>query len=108
MFRTVCSVQVSPRFGNMMLRWPTPWKKASSFWLMNGNYFRCKNIELGYTLPKQWVNSIGVDRCRVYVSGTNLFVFDHIGIYDPENSGDRGAYQYPLTKSFNFGINVSF
>ena len=28
MFRTVCSVQVSPRFGNMMLRWPTPWKKA--------------------------------------------------------------------------------
>ena len=82
--------------------------QASSFWLMNGNYFRCKNIELGYTLPKQWVNSIGVDRCRVYVSGTNLFVFDHIGIYDPENSGDRGAYQYPLTKSFNFGINVSF
>ena len=44
----------------------------------------------------------------VYVSSTNLFVFDHIGIYDPENSGDRGAYQYPLTKSFNFGINVSF
>ena len=37
-----------------------------------------------------------------------MFVFDHIGIYDPENSGDRGAYQYPLTKSFNFGINVSF
>lgn len=54
------------------------------------------------------MGAIGVDRCRVYVSGTNLFVFDHIGIYDPENSGDRGAYQYPLTKSFNFGINVSF
>lgn len=82
--------------------------QASTFWLMNGNYFRCKNIEIGYTLPKQWVNTIGVDRCRVYISGTNLFVFDHIGIYDPENSGDRGAYQYPLTKSFNFGINVSF
>ena len=82
--------------------------QESSFWLMNGNYFRCKNIEIGYTLPKQWMGAIGVDRCRVYVSGTNLFVFDHIGIYDPENSGDRGAYQYPLTKSFNFGINVSF
>ena len=82
--------------------------QESSFWLMNGNYFRCKNIEIGYTLPKQWLGTIGVDRCRVYVSGTNLFVFDHIGIYDPENSGDRGAYQYPLTKSFNFGINVSF
>ena len=51
------------------------------------------------------------NRCRplpFYVSGTNLFVLDHIGIYDPENSGDRGAYQYPLTKSFNLGVNVSF
>lgn len=82
--------------------------QASTFWLMNGNYFRCKNIELGYTLPKEWMSALGVNRCRVYVSGTNLFCFDHIGIYDPENSGDRGAYQYPLTKSFNFGINVSF
>lgn len=82
--------------------------QASTFWLMNGNYFRCKNIEVGYTLPKKWMKSIGVDRCRVYFSGTNLFVFDHIGIYDPENSGSRGAYQYPLTKSYNFGVNVSF
>ena len=82
--------------------------QASTFWLMNGNYFRCKNIEIGYTLPKQWMNPIGIDRCRVYFSGTNLFVVDQIGIYDPENNGDRGAYQYPLTKSFNFGINVSF
>lgn len=82
--------------------------QASTFWLMNGNYFRCKNIEIGYTFPKKWMSAIGVDRCRVYVSGTNLFVLDHIGIYDPENSGARGAYQYPLTKSYNFGVNISF
>lgn len=82
--------------------------QESSFWLMNGNYFRCKNIELGYTLPKTWMNKIGADNCRVYVSGTNLFVFDHIGIYDPENSGKRGAYQYPLMKSYNIGLSLSF
>lgn len=82
--------------------------QASTFWLKNGNYFRCKNIEIGYTLPKKWVSAIGIDRCRLYVSGTNLFVLDSIGIYDPENSGSRGAYQYPLTKSYNFGINISF
>lgn len=82
--------------------------QASSFWLLNGNYFRCKNIELGYTLPKMWMTKIGANSCRVYVSGTNLFVFDKIGIYDPENSGDRGAYQYPLMKSFNVGLSLSF
>lgn len=82
--------------------------QASSFWLLNGNYFRCKNIELGYSLPKPWMTKIGANSCRVYVSGTNLFVFDKIGIYDPENSGDRGAYQYPLMKSFNVGLSLSF
>ncbi len=82
--------------------------QASTFWLMNGNYFRCKNIEVGYTFPKRWMNYLGVERCRLYFSATNLFVFDHIGLYDPENQGSRGAYQYPLTKSYNFGINVSF
>lgn len=82
--------------------------QASSFWLLNGNYFRCKNIELGYTFPKRWMNTIGVNNLRLYASGTNLFVFDHIGIYDPENSGPRGAYQYPLMKSFNFGLSLTF
>lgn len=82
--------------------------QASSFWLLNGNYFRCKNIELGYSFPKTWMNTLGINNCRVYVSGTNLFVFDHIGMYDPENSGSRGAYQYPLMKSFNVGLSLSF
>lgn len=82
--------------------------QASSFWLMNGAYFRCKNIELGYTLPKTWMNKIGADNCRLYVSGTNLFAFDQIGLYDPENNGPRGAYQYPLMKSYNVGLSVSF
>lgn len=82
--------------------------QASSFWLLNGNYFRCKNIEIGYTFPKQWMNQLGVNHLRVYASGTNLFVFDKIGIYDPENSGPRGAYQYPLMKSFNLGLSLTF
>ena len=54
------------------------------------------------------MNTIGVNNLRLYASGTNLFVFDHIGIYDPENSGPRGAYQYPLMKSFNFGLSLTF
>lgn len=82
--------------------------ESSTFWLLNGNYLRCKNLEIGYTFPKRWLNAIGINGLRVYASGTNLFVFDHIDIYDPENSSDWDAYQYPLMKSFNFGLNLTF
>lgn len=82
--------------------------QASSFWLFNAGYCRLKNLEIGYTLPKAWTGKIRIDNCRIYASGTNLFVIDNIDIYDPENSGDRGAYQYPQMKTFNVGINLSF
>lgn len=82
--------------------------QSSSFWLLNGNYLRCKNLEVGYTFPKNIINKVGVDGLRVYFSGTNLFVFDHVNVYDPENSSNWDAYQYPLMKSFNFGLNLTF
>lgn len=82
--------------------------QASSFWLLNGNYLRCKNLEIGYTFPKSLISRIGMGSLRVYVSGTNLFVFDKIGIYDPENSSDWDAYQYPMMKSFNAGLSLTF
>ena len=46
-----------------------------------------------------------------FESGATLELMSRIDVQNvpiEENSGDRGAYQYPLTKSFNFGINVSF
>ncbi len=82
--------------------------QASSFWLLNGNYLRLKNLEIGYTVPKAVLQQVGIDGLRVYVSGTNLFVLDHIGTYDPENSSDWDAYQYPLMKSFNVGLSLTF
>lgn len=82
--------------------------QSSSFWLLNGNYLRCKNLEIGYTVPKAWLSKLGINSLRVYLSGTNLFVLDHIGTYDPENSSDWDAYQYPMMKSFNAGLSLTF
>lgn len=82
--------------------------QKSSFWLLNGNYLRLKNLEIGYTFPRQWMNKMGINSLRAYVSGTNLFVLDHIDIYDPENSSNWDAYQYPMMKSYNVGLSLTF
>ena len=74
-------------------------------------YIRMKNIQLGYTLPKQWVSKAGMSSVRVYVSGDNLLTISDItGIFDPETLG--GAWGdgklYPLCKTISVGLNVNF
>lgn len=77
----------------------------SSFWMNNASYIRLKNISLGYTFPKKWISKIGAKNLRVFVNGQNLFeLTDMLEIFDPENPGKN----YPLTRSFAFGINVGF
>lgn len=82
----------------------------SDFWLTNVSYFRLKNVELGFDVPKNLLKKyVGISRVRVYVNGTNLFSFDNtkqFGI-DPEISSGSGLI-YPQQKLVNFGFNVTF
>lgn len=48
----------------------------SDFWLQDTSYLRLKNLQLGYTLPKGWLNSVGVENIRIYYSVENLLTFD--------------------------------
>jgi TonB-linked SusC/RagA family outer membrane protein len=78
---------------------------TSSFWMFNGSYFRLKNVTLGYTLPAQWTNLIGIDKTRLYVSGSDIFCISNFPKgWDPE----MGATDYPITTSLVFGIQVNF
>lgn len=84
---------------------------VQSGYLQNAAYIRMKNIQLGYTLPKQWVSKAGMSSVRVYVSGDNLLTISDItGIFDPETLG--GAWGdgklYPLCKTISVGLNVNF
>ncbi len=81
---------------------------GSDFWLRDGSYLRLKFIELGYTLPKHILNRLKIERCRFYVSGNNLFTWDKVDLYDPEFQTDFGAFQYPIMKSMNIGVNLGF
>lgn len=81
----------------------------SSFWLFNADYFRIKNLTLGYTLPKAVSKKIGLSKTRFYVSGTNLFTLrgdKRMKDFDPEAPSKRNAY--PSMKVVSLGVNISF
>lgn len=80
----------------------------SDFWLQDTSYLRLKNLQLGYTLPKGWLNSVGVENIRIYYSVENLLTFDKMKInIDPESTSQRLS-SYPLLRTYAFGVNVTF
>lgn len=82
----------------------------SEYYAEDMSYLRLKNIELGYTFPVVWMNAIGMTGARVFVSGQNLFTITSYKGFDPERAGVKASniYDYPLVKTFTFGINLTF
>lgn len=85
--------------------------KFSDLFLEDGDYLRLKNITLGYTLPEKVCRFVGMKSgsLRVYMSVDNVCTITGYTGMDPEvgNYGiDRGVY--PVTRFFNFGVNVNF
>ncbi len=79
------------------------------------SYMRIKNITFGYTLPKSLLTNVGISRARVYFSTQNPFTFTKYSGYNPEVNMKGGSLTpgidygtYPLSKSFVFGLNVTF
>ena len=78
-------------------------------WLQDGSYLRIKDVTLSYTLPQKWTKKIHINNLKVYVSGLNLYCFNNVDFWDPEqgvNGITSGAY--PLTKSLVGGIELTF
>lgn len=94
----------------------TNWQ-SSDLYVYDGSYLRLKNIQLGYTLPKNLLNKVFVSSLRLYVAAENLFTFTKYHGFDPEISSggregstsfglDRGVY--PQAKTFTVGANLTF
>jgi TonB-linked SusC/RagA family outer membrane protein len=79
-------------------------RAETSYWLDNSAYLRLKNVQLGYTMPKAWMNRIGFNNIRIYLTGENLATFTKFRGVDPE-LGDVNAL-YPLLRSYSIGINI--
>jgi hypothetical protein len=84
----------------------------SSVWRRDASYLRLKSLGVGYTLPNRLLNGVGVRDLRLFVNGYNLLTITDpfLKAFDPERI--EGAYNagwvYPLNKSFNIGVNISF
>ena len=78
-------------------------------WLQDASYLRIKDVTLSYTLPQNLTKKIFINNLRIYVSGLNLYCFNGVDYWDPEQ-GVTGitAGAYPLTKSFVGGIEITF
>jgi TonB-linked SusC/RagA family outer membrane protein len=77
--------------------------------LERGDYVRLKDITLSYSLPTKWLQPVGVKNLRLYLSGSNLYTFHDVNFWDPERGeAGMGSGIYPMTKSFIFGLDLSF
>jgi TonB-linked SusC/RagA family outer membrane protein len=78
----------------------------NTYFNLNTSYIRLKNAEVGYTFQRGILQKVGVGSVRIYVNGFNLYTWSKNNIWgDPENMGFMG---YPLTRTYNAGINVGF
>lgn len=78
----------------------------STWWYRNGSFLRLKNVELGYQFDKKLVQRWKMQNLRIYVQGSNLAVWDHVKMWDPE-IGNSGA-RYPINATWTFGLDVTF
>lgn len=81
--------------------WPSTW------WVRNGAYLRLKNLQIGYTLPKQLLSKAGIERIYIYLAGTNLLTFSAFKYVDPEMPSVNNGY-YPQQRTYSIGVNLTF
>ena len=91
------------------------WTRVSSFYVEDGSYLRCKQLQIGYTLPKKWTKKISL---RLSFSAQNPFTITGYSGMDPEAAalGTEGKVTesgidwagYPNPRTYLFGINMNF
>ncbi|MFT3751316.1 MAG: TonB-dependent receptor [Agriterribacter sp.] len=104
---------------------PRVWERGGAYWMTDGepnntyfvrssDYIRLKNFEVGYSLPSTLITKLGLQSLRVYVSALNFVTFTKMKDFDPESPDDApgsiwvNSQVYPLNKTTNIGLTVTF
>lgn len=77
----------------------------SAPWMVDASYIRLKNMEIGYSFR---IPGVPINNIRVYANGYNLLTFTSFKANDPEAQAGFGSTRYPMTRVYNFGLNVNF
>jgi hypothetical protein len=83
-------------------------RENSSRFVEDGSYFRLKNLQIGYTLPKNITQKFHCSRLRFYFTATNLFTITKYSGFDPEVGSGVDYGNYPQSRTFTFGLNANF
>ena len=95
-------------------------KNDTKYWasdanIFKGDYFKFKQIQLGYTLPADLTKKAFVQNARVFVSLDDFFTISKYPGMDPETATTQNADQmgidlgsYPVSKKFIFGFSLTF
>jgi TonB-dependent starch-binding outer membrane protein SusC len=86
----------------------------NSFYKESGSFFKMRSLIVGYTIPSAPLKSVGIDKLRVYLQGSNLFTITNYTGLDPEIGGQASNFgidygSYPGNqKSYSVGLSVTF
>ena len=83
------------------------WNEFNSTWgYRNASYLRLKNLEVSYSLNKEFAGKLRLSNCQFYANGNNLLTFTKFSKYmDPENNS---VTSYPMVKRYNLGVRIGF
>lgn len=89
--------------------------RVSDFFIEDGSFLRLRSIVLGYTLPQHLTRKARMNKVRFYVSGFNIWTSQQYSGYSPEFSNSDNPFEvgldnigYPITKSYQAGLEVTF
>ncbi|MCL1933306.1 MAG: TonB-dependent receptor [Candidatus Azobacteroides sp.] len=79
----------------------------STWWVVNGEYLRLKNLNIGYNISERILKKTPFSRINLYLAGTNLLTLSHFKYVDPESPSVSNGY-YPQQKTYSIGANITF
>ncbi len=90
-------------------------------YLQDASYIRLKNLTIGYTIPKGWMERVKLSQARLFLNAQNLWTYSPMykvtRNFDPEviegadpeiNEKNGNGYRYPMLRSFTFGLDITF
>jgi hypothetical protein len=90
---------------------------VNSWTIEKGDFWRIQNVQLGYTLPTALTSRIGIGQVRFYANAANPKTFFKYKGFTPEiaktglesaTSQGVDSYVYPMSATYNFGVNINF
>lgn len=80
--------------------------QLSSFWQDDARYLRLQEITLNYHVNPNFLKRIGVSSMDLQFVGTNLYIWDNVKIFDPEQAAWNGR-KYPIPSTYSIQVYIN-